>query len=325
MKKFILIILFLFITNYIFSQTSIYPDSTGIKVLYENEYTYQADRLNNGSIELYNRTNKWINQTKIHKHTGDFPDENTPDLESNEWKKQTDILYSILEESYSSEEKEKIKEIGWGGECTIELYINPETGKVDDVRFSFFRLSYPLSRRELGNQAPEELNVFIVQLFHQCCGLFDHLFFFHIAPPLGGEALREGLSCFTPYDVILAFPTCRKPLFSVDNRNYVWFRNFLAASRPRTKSATISSSRSLSSGSFFSIASIPSCLLILIPTPFPSIEHIGSPPLLPNFKFYEPPQVKEIFVLHLFHFSCYKVDHILPFFRSHHFSLLLSF
>ena len=162
MKKIVLTTLFLLFANSIFSQTSIYPDSTGIKVLYENEYTYQADRLNNGSIELYNRTNKWINQTKIHKHTGDFPDENTPDLESNEWKKQTDILYSILEESYSSEEKEKIKEIGWGGECTIELYINPETGKVDDVRFSFFRLSYymyiPVSKfREIELKIKEKL------------------------------------------------------------------------------------------------------------------------------------------------------------------------
>ena len=162
MKRILLITLLLFITASIFSQTSIYPDSTGIKVLYENEYTYQADRLNNGSIELYNRTNKWINQTKIHKPTGDFPDENTPDLESNEWKKQTDVLYSILEESYSDEEKEKIKGIGRKGTGFVELFINPETGKVDDVRFSFFRLSYymyiPVSKfREIELKIKEKL------------------------------------------------------------------------------------------------------------------------------------------------------------------------
>ena len=162
MKKILLTTLFLLFANSIFSQTSIYPKEEGTKIFNENGYTYQADRLGSGIIKVYNSDNKWINQTKIHKHTGDFPDENTPDLESNEWKKQTDVLYSILEESYSDEEKEKIKGIGRKGTGFVELFINPETGKVDDVRFSFFRLSYymyiPVSKfREIELKIKEKL------------------------------------------------------------------------------------------------------------------------------------------------------------------------
>ena len=162
MKKILLITLFLLITNCIFSQTSIYPDSVGTKVFYENGYTYQAERLGSGIIKVYNSDNKWINIAKIHKLTGDFPDENTPDLESNEWYKQTENLYSILEESYSNEEKEKIKRVGRKGIGFVELFINPETGKVDDVRFSFFRLSYymyiPVSKfREIELKIKERL------------------------------------------------------------------------------------------------------------------------------------------------------------------------
>ena len=64
MKNILLITLFLFITNCIFSQTSIYPDSVGTKVFYENGYTYQAERLGSGIIKVYNNDNKWINIAK---------------------------------------------------------------------------------------------------------------------------------------------------------------------------------------------------------------------------------------------------------------------
>lgn len=71
-------------------------------------------------------------------------------------------MYSILEESYSNEEKEKIKRVGRKGIGFVELFINPETGKVDDVRFSFFRLSYymyiPVSKfREIELKIKERL------------------------------------------------------------------------------------------------------------------------------------------------------------------------
>lgn len=162
MKRILSFTLSLLVTASLFSQTSYYPDSVGTKVFNEDGYTYKAERLRSGIIKLYNNENKCINIPQIYKPTGDFPDEYTPNLETNEMKRQEKLLYSILEESYSNEEKEKIKEFGRGGECTIEMFINPQTGKVDDVRFSFYRLSYymniPVSKfREIELKIKERL------------------------------------------------------------------------------------------------------------------------------------------------------------------------
>lgn len=163
MKKILLITLFLLITNCIFSQASIYPDSVGTKVFYENGYTYQANRSSGGDIYVYNQNNTWIGITPVNKITGEPPLEYGPNLlDVDVWRIQVNVLFSILEESYSTEEKKKIKEAGTGRECFINLFINPITGKVDDVRFSFYRLSYymyiPVSKfREIELKIKERL------------------------------------------------------------------------------------------------------------------------------------------------------------------------
>ncbi|MBQ8336180.1 MAG: DUF5043 domain-containing protein [Bacteroidaceae bacterium] len=162
MKRILSITLSLLVTATLFSQTSYYPDSVGTKVFYEDGYAYQMSVTERVIINIYNQDCKWIDVPKIYKPTGDFPDEYTPDLETDEMKRQEKLLYSILEESYSNEEKEKIKEFGRGGECTIGMFINPQTGKVDDVRFSFYRLSYymniPVSKfREVELKIKERL------------------------------------------------------------------------------------------------------------------------------------------------------------------------
>ncbi len=142
MKRILLITLLLFITASIFSQTNYYPESIGTKVFHEDGYIYKAERKGTGYVEVYNSNHKWIGMYPVISSTGESPDEFTPQLEENNWTEQVQQLYSILEESYSTEEKKKIKESVWGNECYVNLYINPQTGKVDDVRFSFYRNSY---------------------------------------------------------------------------------------------------------------------------------------------------------------------------------------
>lgn len=140
MKKIIFITVLLFTTCNIIAQTNYYTET---KTFYEEGYTYQANKCKTGDIEIYNAENKWINKEQVYKETGeyfDMPDYGLEVLEESAWIEAAKTLYSILEECYTEDEKEKIKNTK--RECVVNMYINPETGKVDDVLFSFSRISY---------------------------------------------------------------------------------------------------------------------------------------------------------------------------------------
>lgn len=140
MKTHILTILLLFAVNNLFSQTNYYTET---KTIHENGYTYQVDKYGSGIIDVYNKENKWINKKQTYKSTGEYfymPDYGLELLDYNAYISARKILVDILEESYSEEEKKQIKNIG--KKCIIDFYINSETGRVDDVRFSFDELSY---------------------------------------------------------------------------------------------------------------------------------------------------------------------------------------
>ena len=140
MKTYILTILLLCTVNSLFSQTNYYTET---KTIHKDGYTYQVDKYESGIIKLYNKENKWINKKQTYKSTGEYfymPDYGLELLDNKSFLSTRKILFAILEESYSEEEKEQIKNIG--KTCVINLYINSETGTVDDVRFSFDELSY---------------------------------------------------------------------------------------------------------------------------------------------------------------------------------------
>ena len=140
MRIYILTILLLFAVNNLFSQTNYYTET---KTIHENGYTYQVDKYGSGIIDVYNKENKWINKKQTYKSTGEYfymPDYGLELLDNKSFLSTRKILFAILEESYSEEEKEQIKNIG--KKCIIEFYINSETGRVDDVRFSFHRTSW---------------------------------------------------------------------------------------------------------------------------------------------------------------------------------------
>ena len=161
MKTYILTILLLCTASNLFSQTNYYTET---KTIHEDGYTYQVDRYESGRIKLYNKENKWINKKQTYKSTGEFfdmPDYGLELLDNKSFLSTRKILFAILEESYSEEEKEQIKNIG--KTCVINLYINSETGTVDDVRFSFDELSYyiniPISVfRNIELKIKEKLN-----------------------------------------------------------------------------------------------------------------------------------------------------------------------
>ena len=96
------------------------------------------------------------------------------------------------------------------------------------ILFLLCPLFNSLPRRKLGDHSPEELHILIVQFLHQCCSLFDHLFFVHVAPPIAGREAHvlAGLSVSSPYIFIIEY------LFGVKLSNYAICANFLPASVP---------------------------------------------------------------------------------------------
>lgn len=130
----------LFATNNIIAQTNYYTET---KTFYEEGYTYQADNYDSGRIKVYNKDCIWINTTQTYKETGEHFDmlDYEPELiERQSLDKTIKILHSILEECYTEDEKINIKNNK--KTSIINLFINTETGKVDDVRFSFDNTSY---------------------------------------------------------------------------------------------------------------------------------------------------------------------------------------
>ena len=140
MKTYILTILLLLTANSLFSQTNYYTET---KTIHENGYTYQIYRCESGFIDVYNKENKWINKKQTYKSTGeyfDMPDYGLELLDYNAYISARKILFAILEENLSFEENEN--PASEKQTCFISFYIDSETGKVDDVRFSFHRTSW---------------------------------------------------------------------------------------------------------------------------------------------------------------------------------------
>lgn len=140
MKKIIFITVLLFTTCNIIAQTNYYTET---KTFYEEGYTYQADRCKTGDIEIYNAENKWINKEQVYKETGeyfDMPDYGLEILDNTKYAETQKELFYILKECFSESEKNILQNSEY--DFHINMYINPETGKVDDVRFSFDNTSY---------------------------------------------------------------------------------------------------------------------------------------------------------------------------------------
>ena len=130
MKTFINLIVYLCYAACIYAQSSLYSET---KQIQGDGYTYQC-KVVGILAELYNTNQQFVEQTQKNRRTGEnssIKDSYTPKFERDTWTRPK--CYSIVRNAFSEEEKQKLK----GEFLKISLYINPDTGKVTDVMFSF--------------------------------------------------------------------------------------------------------------------------------------------------------------------------------------------
>ena len=129
----IIFITMLFCATFSVAQTNYYTTS---KTFYENGYTYRCDLSVSGFLELYNVSNKWIGQTVSYKSTGEtfvMPDAGIQLTTHASWLENKKKVENIVNAAFTAAQKQTITD----EELYIDMYINTETGKIDDVCFSF--------------------------------------------------------------------------------------------------------------------------------------------------------------------------------------------
>jgi hypothetical protein len=129
----IIFITMLFSAAFSVAQTNYYTTS---KVFYSSGYIYQCDSSDSRRIELYNVSNKWIGETVSYKSTGEtfvMPDEGIQLTTHASWLANEEKVKNIVNAAFTAAQKQTITD----EELYIVMYINTETGKIDDVYFDF--------------------------------------------------------------------------------------------------------------------------------------------------------------------------------------------
>ena len=129
----IIFITMLFCAIFSVAQTNYYTTS---KTFYENGYTYRCDLCASRSLDLYNVNNKWIGQFPSYKSTGEtfvVPDVGIDLFTHASWLANKEKVENIVKAAFTAAQKQTITD----EELYIDMYINTETGKIDDVCFSF--------------------------------------------------------------------------------------------------------------------------------------------------------------------------------------------
>ena len=131
MKTIFTLICMLFCAISVSAQTNYY---TTTKTFSENGYSYQCDVPFSGLVTLYNKNNQWVYVNQVYKSSGEnfIMDDDCPDVaEFDTWVDPK--CESIVNNAFSTVEKRRVKGHGF----TISMYINSNTGKVDEVDFTF--------------------------------------------------------------------------------------------------------------------------------------------------------------------------------------------
>ena len=137
MKRLFFILGLLLATNAIVAQTNYYTER---KIFNMEGYTYISDIVNAG--ELYNAENKWIDQQPRYKDTGEIFDSENSRIELSTgytWNRAEALCDSIIRAEFSAADMERISKDD--RKIFITLYINSETGIVEEVSFSFYHKS----------------------------------------------------------------------------------------------------------------------------------------------------------------------------------------
>ena len=122
-----------FCATFSVAQTNYYTTS---KTFYENGYTYRCDLCASRFVDLYNVNNKWIGQFPSYKSTGEtfvMPDAGIQLTTHASWLANEEKVKNIVNAAFTAAQKQTITD----EELYIDMYINTETGKIDDVYFDF--------------------------------------------------------------------------------------------------------------------------------------------------------------------------------------------
>ena len=115
------------------AQTNYYTTS---KTFYENGYTYRCDLCASRFVDLYNVNNKWIGQFPSYKSTGEtfvMPDAGIQLTTHASWLANEKKVENIVNAAFTAAQKQTIT----NEELKLVMYVNTETGKIDDVCFRF--------------------------------------------------------------------------------------------------------------------------------------------------------------------------------------------
>ena len=129
MRKIIIVLVFMLCAIFVYGQELLYEE---YKVFKEEGYTYICDPKSNGYVDLYNKSNKWVNTCPKNKNTGEclefgvntFVDDTDMDK----------IIQIIVNNAFTAEQIEMVKEYVFA----IIMALNSGTGKVEEAYFRFF-------------------------------------------------------------------------------------------------------------------------------------------------------------------------------------------
>lgn len=128
MKKTIIVLIFTFCALFAYGQESLYEE---YKVFNEDGYTYICKPRAGGFVDLYNKDNKWVNTCPKYKDTGKYLE-----FGVNTFIDDTDmdsIIKSIIYNAFTLEQLKMLR----GYRLAAIMSLNSETGKVEEVYFSF--------------------------------------------------------------------------------------------------------------------------------------------------------------------------------------------
>ncbi len=165
MRTLFFILGLLLAANEIVSQTNYYTES---KIFQEEGYTYKVDF--STFVKLYNADNKWIEQQPRYKDTGEIFEEENIRIELSTgytWNRAESLCDSIMRAEFSAADMECISKDD-DNTIFVHLYINSETGFVEEVSFSFYNKSpyayIPVSTyRRIELAIKEEVRIAVIE------------------------------------------------------------------------------------------------------------------------------------------------------------------
>ena len=135
MKRIIFVLAMMLSVSLLYSQQKIKIHGLVETIIRGDGYVYNKD-VAGEDVQLYNRENKWVNVHQEYKN-GEMIDLDIIDaprtaiVENDQWTKLK--AFGIVHDAFTAEQLKQVA----GKKLGIILYVNSETGKVDEVEFNF--------------------------------------------------------------------------------------------------------------------------------------------------------------------------------------------